>query len=207
MDFVSTYLRRYDWLRERRSDVTNDLTEEQWRARPNGVNSIAWLVWHMARCEDVGINRLAFDLPQVLNDPTARWLGRMNVPLRHHGIRMTSAEVDELSQQVEIPGLRDYDDAVKERLRQVVREVNADTLDEQPIDSDRTRRLSDEGILRPPLSSWLGTGTPYHGFTRGDLLLHFGLMHSYGHYHDICMVRGLLGYSPGAPPVRWPSSP
>jgi hypothetical protein len=204
MDIVGMYLRRYDWLRERRSEVTAELPLEHWRVRPSGVNSIAWLVWHMARCEDVGTNRLAFDLPQVLDDPHRNWLERMNVPLRHHGIRMTSAEVDELSQNVDVAALRAYDDAVRERVRKVIREADPDTLDQKPDDPDRVRRLFDEGILRPPLASWLSTGIPYFGFTRGDHLVHFGLMHSYGHYHDICIVRGLLGYSPGAPPVRWP---
>jgi Protein of unknown function (DUF664) len=28
------------------------LSDAQLRLRPHGLNSIAWLVWHMARCED-----------------------------------------------------------------------------------------------------------------------------------------------------------
>ena len=84
MDWRDLVLVRYDWLRER-FDSYEDQTEAHWRARPHGLNSIAWLVWHVARCEDGGLNRLVIDRPQVLDDPTARWMERMRVPLRHHG--------------------------------------------------------------------------------------------------------------------------
>ena len=34
------------------------LSEEQLRCRPHPVlNSVAWVVWHIARAEDVGVNR------------------------------------------------------------------------------------------------------------------------------------------------------
>ena len=57
MDFVSMFLGRYNWLWSLRLQAT-DLPEDLWRARPNGPNSIAWLVWHTARVEDALTNRL-----------------------------------------------------------------------------------------------------------------------------------------------------
>jgi hypothetical protein len=53
-------LLRYGWLRQR-FDRYEDQFDAQWRARPHGLNSIAWLVWHVARCEDGGLNRLVID--------------------------------------------------------------------------------------------------------------------------------------------------
>jgi hypothetical protein len=38
--------------------VCNGLTEQQLRCAPAGHCSIAWLIWHMARNEDVGVNAL-----------------------------------------------------------------------------------------------------------------------------------------------------
>jgi hypothetical protein len=66
-------------------------------------------------------------------------------------------------------------------------------LDEPPAQPDRTRWMFDEGILRPPLADWLGRPPPYDGWTKGEILLHAGYGHSYGHYHDTCIVGGLLG--------------
>jgi hypothetical protein len=192
MDFVRIFLRRYDWLWARRSEAT-DVPEELWRARPSGVNSIAWLVWHTARAEDSLSNRLVFDRPQVLHDPTARWPERMNLPLRHHGAGMTSDEVDDLSRRVDVAALRSYSEAVAERLRALVAAVDPEMLDEQPVEPDRPRWLFAEGILRPPLADWLGHPPPYNGWTKGEILLHGGYGHSYGHYHDTCIVGGLLG--------------
>jgi len=37
------------------------------------VNPIAWLLWHAARVEDVGVNRFITDGRQVLD--TGAWLG------------------------------------------------------------------------------------------------------------------------------------
>jgi hypothetical protein len=193
MDFVRMFLRRHDWLWARRSEAT-DLPEELWRARPGGVNSIAWLVWHTARAEDSLPNRLVFDRPQVLDDPTACWPERMNVPFRHHGAGMTSDEVDDLSRRVDVAALRAYAAAVGDRLRALVAAVDLEMLDEQPVAPDRTRWMFDEGILRPPLADWLGRPPPYDGWTKGEILLHGGYGHSYGHYHDMCLVRGLLGH-------------
>jgi hypothetical protein len=34
-----------DWL-------VADLTDEEWRARPHGLNPLAWTFWHLARVED-----------------------------------------------------------------------------------------------------------------------------------------------------------
>src|SRR5262249_39478478 len=171
MDFVRMFLQRYDWLWARRIEAT-DLPEEHWRARPNGVNSIAWLVWHTARAEDSLSNRLVFDQPQGLDDPTARWRGRMNVPFRHHGARMTSEEVDDLSRPVDVAALRTYTEAVAARLRTLVAAVDPAILDGQPVQPDRARWMFDEGILRPPLSDWLGRPPPYDGWTKGEILIH-----------------------------------
>jgi DinB superfamily len=65
------------------------LDETHWRSRPQPVvNSLAWLIWHMARVEDAGVNRLVANRPQVLDE--GNWGERMQVPIRHHGTGMTT---------------------------------------------------------------------------------------------------------------------
>jgi hypothetical protein len=59
------------------------LTESELRLCPEGYhNSIAWLLWHMARCEDVMVNTVLRNVPEVLDDG---WLNRLGVSTRHIG--------------------------------------------------------------------------------------------------------------------------
>jgi DinB superfamily len=190
VDWRDLILVRYDWLRQR-LDRFDDQSDEQWRARPHGLNSIAWLVWHVARCEDGGLNRLVSNRPQVLDDATASWPERMRVTLRHHGTRMTSGEVDELTANVDILALRAYSGAVAESTREVVRTLPTEVLDDVVEPAHLRTVLFDEGLIRPG-SDWPDP-PPYSGAQKGDLLMHFGLTHSFSHFHDISTVGGFLG--------------
>jgi hypothetical protein len=54
--------------------VFGGLTDDQMRLRPaKGLNSLAWLLWHMARTEDVVVNVVIGRESQVLDDA---WLER-----------------------------------------------------------------------------------------------------------------------------------
>jgi hypothetical protein len=48
--------------------VLRDVADEQMRLRPqSGFNSLAWLLWHMTRGEDVGTNVVVAERSQVLD--------------------------------------------------------------------------------------------------------------------------------------------
>lgn len=54
-----------------------DLTDGQKRIRPGkSLNSLAWLLWHMARTEDVNVNLVIVDRGQVFDEA---WARRLNV--------------------------------------------------------------------------------------------------------------------------------
>ena len=96
MDALDFFLVRYDQIHRVLSDpAIKQLSEAQLRGRPHPrVNTIAWLLWHMARVEDVGVNRFVADRPQVLEDG---WLTKLGVDRRDVGTGMSDAEVDEFS--------------------------------------------------------------------------------------------------------------
>jgi hypothetical protein len=76
--------------------LIDGLTDGQFRARPLAlINPIAWLIWHSSRSEDVGVNRMAADRAQVLDDG---WIDRLRIGYRHQGTGMTDNEVDELAE-------------------------------------------------------------------------------------------------------------
>ena len=94
------------------------LTDDQMRVRPReDLNSLAWLMWHISRAEDVMVNIVINGRSQVLDDG---WLPRLQIARRDFGIGMTKPEVTELTAGVDIAALRDYRDAVGRRTREIV---------------------------------------------------------------------------------------
>src|SRR6478609_3045858 len=100
-----------EWSYE--DSVLDGLTDEQWRARPaGGGNSIAWLVWHMARTEDVAVNLLVAGRPQVLHEEG--WLERLKIR-QDIGTSMSDEEVGDFSAQVDIDAILAYRHTVGRR--------------------------------------------------------------------------------------------
>jgi hypothetical protein len=180
-----------------RQSVANGLLtgvpDDLLRARPqDGVNSIAWNLWHVARCEDVGTSRFVADLPQVLE--VGAWTTAMNVPLRQWGTGMTDTEVTDLSERIDLTALRGYWEAVGQQTRDVVRSLRPEDLEEAVDDGRRRQILTGEGVLGPNARWVLDGGGP--GSTKGIILRHLALTHVYLHYGEAMCIRGLLG-------LRW----
>src|SRR5437762_8230687 len=82
------------------------LTDEQMRVRPReDLNSLAWLMWHIARAEDIMVNSVLAGRAQLCDDGWYKLLGSSR---RDFGIGMTSAEVTELTRQLDVGALREY---------------------------------------------------------------------------------------------------
>ena len=95
------------------------LSDEQMRVRPReDLNSLAWLMWHIARAEDVFANVILSGRDQVVDDG---WLARLKISRPDFGIGMTKPEVAELTARVDVAALRDYRDAVGRRTQDVIR--------------------------------------------------------------------------------------
>lgn len=95
------------------------LSDEQMRVRPReDLNSLAWLMWHIARAEDIFSNVVLSGRDQVCDD---KWLARLKTPRRDFGIGMTKPEVTELTTQLDIAALREYRDTVGRRTQEVIR--------------------------------------------------------------------------------------
>lgn len=125
--------------------VLKGLTEEQMRASPGkGMNSIAWLFWHMARTEDVAVNIVLAGRPQVLAE--GAWIERLNLSRHDIGTSMNDEEVRGISEQIDIPTLLAYRNAVGKRTREVVRSLQVEELDER-VDAVRVEKLMAEGEL------------------------------------------------------------
>lgn len=105
------------------------------------VNSVAGLIWHMARCEDVGMSLFVAAEPQTLD---GEWLKRLNVWLRDIGTGMDDDEVSEFSMRVDIDALSAYHAAVGKRTEKIVEALTPEDLDEVADPSEIRKAISDE---------------------------------------------------------------
>jgi hypothetical protein len=190
MELAQLFFQRYDplcdfWLAGIWDMVPHALMIQ--RPHPR-VNSMAWILWHMVRVEDAGINRFIVDRTQVLDE--GNWMARMNVPYRHNGGDMTFAEVDELSQRIDIDALHGYALAVQTRTREIVSTLTMSDMDTVLEEAHVRNILVDEGLAYGDPQGLLQT---YRNWNKAKTLFNFALTHPYQHLGEIGTLATLLG--------------
>jgi hypothetical protein len=164
------------------------LTDEQLRVRPReDLNSLAWLIWHIARAEDIFINPVIAGRTQVFDEG---WAGKLGITRRDFGIGMTSAEVSELTRQIDLAALREYRDAVGRRTREVVEgfdwggTIPAEAMEKAAAQGSFGVRT--EGVVK------VFTGRP-----RAAILSGIALLHPAQHIGEAATVRSAGGFGTG----------
>jgi len=190
MDIFQIFLERYDPLcKFFLGGIWEMVPSIQMRQRPHpNVNSIAWILWHMARVEDAGLNRFVVDRTQVLDE--SPWMERMKIPWRHHGSEMSLAEVEMLSEQIDLAALHDYSLAVQARTRMIVNALALPDLD-AVMEEDRLRQIMvNEGLAHSQAEGFIKN---YLGWSKSKCLMTFGLTHPFQHIGEIETIATLLG--------------
>ena len=168
------------------------LSDEQMRVRPReDLNSIAWLVWHIARGEDIMVNRVLGGRSQVFDDT---WLKRLGITRRDFGIDMASAEVSDLTRQIDIGALREYRDAVGVRTREVVGAFTPKDW-EGEIGAPAMEQAAAEGAFAANRAE--GVVKAFTGRPRAMVLSGIALFHSSQHLGEAMTVRGAGGFGTG----------
>ncbi|MFZ9858264.1 MAG: DinB family protein [Roseiflexaceae bacterium] len=190
MNTISTmFMQRYTPLTEFYLEgFWQYVSPDQMRQRPHQrVNSIAWVMWHIARVEDAGLNRFVMQQPQVLD--SGDWTTQMNLPWRHHGGEMTLSEVDELSARIDLDGLHRYMQAVQTRTRAIVATLD-ETILAQPLDVAFVQQVVvDEGLV---LRNATGFVTNYASWGKGKCLMTFALTHPFQHVGEMETIASLM---------------
>jgi hypothetical protein len=167
------------------------VTDEQMRARPReDLNSLAWLMWHIARAEDIMVNVLVAGRDQVWD---AAWSKRLGVSRPDFGIGMTSPEVTELTRSVDIAALREYRDAVGRRTRELVGNFKDADWGGQ-LAAPTLEKAAAQGAFgaRSELMVKIFTGRP-----RTAVLTGIALFHPAGHCGEAVTVRSAGGFGTG----------
>jgi hypothetical protein len=167
------------------------LSDEQMRVRPReDLNSLAWILWHVARAEDIFVNTLIAGRPQVWDDA---WSKRLGVTRRDFGIGMTSAEVGELTRAIDLAAAREYRDAVGRRTREIVGAFK---------DSDWGGEVAASAVEQAAADGAFGSRGEqmvkvFTGRPRVAVLSGIALSHPAGHFGEAATVRSAGGFGTG----------
>jgi hypothetical protein len=167
------------------------LADDQMRTRPReDLNSLAWLMWHIARAEDIFANVILTGREQVMDEG---WLARLRTSRRDFGIGMTKPEVDELTARVDITALREYRDAVGRRTQEVIRGFGAADWQGE-LQAAELGKAAALGCFGPKgeLVAKAFTGRPRIGILGGLLVTHAAM-----HMGEAQTVRAAGGFGTG----------
>src|SRR5688572_30686655 len=115
--------------------LVEGLTDTQVRARPHGLNSLAWIFWHVARVEDGFVSCIVLGQDQLFD--LENWDRRLAAPTRD--VSTSKEQVAELSNSIDIESLWAYRNAVGRRTREGLQALWPDRWDE-PIGIADVRR-------------------------------------------------------------------
>ena len=126
-------------------EIWEDLTDAYFRRIPRSEDySIAWVIWHMARIEDITMNMLVAGTPQLAY--ADNWLERIKSPVIDTGNAMDIDAVRQLSTCIEYDAVRAYRIAVGRRTREIVMQLEPENLN-QKVSPERLQRVLDEGAV------------------------------------------------------------
>jgi hypothetical protein len=123
--------------------VLQGISPEQLRITLPHHNSIAWILWHIARGEDWGVNTMLRGVEQVLD--REQWNPKLGLTRRDFGAGMTEAEVIDLSQQIDLDALNGYFAAVTAETLRFLETFDFDQLLE-PLDVQARLALTPEAL-------------------------------------------------------------
>ena len=128
-------------------ELLDDMTEAEIRQiPPGGEHSIAWILFHLARIEDITMNMLVAGTPQLFTRDG--WAEKMNASVLHSANNMDVPSVAVLSREIDLECLRAYRAAVVRRTRQIVQRLQPQDF-KQNVDPSRIATVLNEGAITP----------------------------------------------------------
>jgi hypothetical protein len=168
-------------------EILNGMPEDQIRCvPPGGEHSIAWILLHIVRCEDITMNMLVAGTPQLFIKDG--WQKKLKINILHSANSMDDADVATLSAQIDIDALRAYRQAVGRRTREVVRKLKPEKL-QQKAEASQLQKVMDEGALLPEA---IGILDYWSTRTMTGLLLMPPTRHNFLHLNEALRIKQKL---------------
>jgi len=167
-------------------EALQGMSEAQLKKIPRpGQNSIAWLLWHITRIEDMTINSLMLGQSQVWNSD---WAARLIYSRPDCGASMDENEVSNLSAQISIENLLEYRASVGRKTRECIVNLSADQAREI-VPSSIVHKLVEEGSITPQ-ANWLFEY--YTNRSRGFFLTRTATSHNFIHLNEAARIRAKM---------------
>ncbi len=165
-------------------DIWQDASEVIIRRIPKGGDhSIAWVLWHSARIEDVTMNLLVAGCPQLYT--AENWADQMKTPFRHAGNAMSAVDIASLSTAIDLEALRAYRLAVGRRTRAIVQVIPPEQV-RQKVDPSRLRQVAEQGAVIPEAQEIIDY---WGGRTIAGLLLMPPTRHNFLHLNEALRLK------------------
>ncbi len=163
------------------------LSDAALRAIPAGCeHSVAWILWHIARIEDVTMNMLLADSEQVFTK--GKWQAKLRIQVTDTGNLMALDSVARLGEEIDIAALKEYRDTVGKRTREAVQALDPQAW-MRPVDPVRIARLVPEGAVAAHAT---GVLEYWGGLTYAGLLLMPPTRHNLIHLNEIMKMKKKL---------------
>ncbi len=114
--------------------------------------TIAWVIWHIVRIEDLAINILVNEGEQVFDE---KWKERMKSPITDTGNALKDAEIMELSKSLDISQLIAYRNAVGKQTENIVRALSPEAFRRKVSQQGLDKIRREGGVTEDKDSIWL----------------------------------------------------
>jgi len=189
MDLRQWIVTEHDGVRTRFVQSVRDIVPlERWKERPgDGGSSIAYLVFHAASHQDVALSSVIDGRAPL----RVEWAARLRIRGALVADGLGETEVLDLTAALELEHLDAYAEAVSERSRAILEQLDGDALDVVP---DSGRALSDLAGVYEGTAPWLfrmWEGKPASFFVSWE-----DIGHGLNHLGEMVSVRNRMGLSP-----------
>jgi len=176
---------RGEWSFE--DEVLDKLDEIAIRMVPiRSEHSIAWILWHLARIEDVSMNILVAGTDQIFE--RQGWGEKLNSLISDTGNEFDLEQVTQLSKVVNLDNLKKYRIAVGLSTQQIVSQLSPALL-KQKVNPDRIIKVRESGAVMPAASGILDYWSKR---TIAGLLLMPPTRHCFLHLNEALRIKRWL---------------
>jgi hypothetical protein len=173
-------------------ELWEGLSEDSARSiPPKSEHSIIWMMWHIARCEDITMNLLVAGSPQVLH--SGSWLEMMKITTRDTGNAMSPEEIAAFSAVVDVRAVRAYRTAVGRQTREIAQQLPPGAL-KQKMDPARVQQITEQGAVDEQ-AQWLIDY--WKGRTVAGLLTMPATRHNFVHLNEAIRLKQILSKKEG----------
>jgi len=133
--------------------LLSDLSNNEYAIMPTSKDeTIAWVLWHIARIEDITMGILVANSEQLFDEA---WKKTMNVSIIDTGNAQTDDEIMNLSKNINIEELLNYRNKVGNRTREIIKALTPDDMRRKVSSKVLEKILYEGGVTQQEDSIWL----------------------------------------------------